>query len=112
MPNPGKMVYETVAKLSVDAGAGSGGDVGLVVGATFPQELEDLRNSFPDTPFLIPGVGAQGGDATEAARLARENFLINSSRGIIYASLSRHDFDGQARYAVKRLRSDIARGCD
>ena len=60
-------MYEVVAKQVI--GLSEDTNVGLVVGATFPQELASLRSSFPDTPFLIPGVGAQGGDATETARL-------------------------------------------
>jgi orotidine-5'-phosphate decarboxylase len=61
----------------------------LVVGATYPQEMAQLRQAHPEVPFLVPGIGAQGGDlsATLAAGLnARSTgLLINSSRGIIYA---------------------------
>lgn len=61
----------------------------LVVGATYPREMADLRRAHADLPFLVPGIGAQGGDleATLAAGLdARgSGLLINSSRGIIYA---------------------------
>jgi orotidine-5'-phosphate decarboxylase len=61
----------------------------LVVGATYPREMADLRRAHADVPFLVPGIGAQGGDleATLAAGLdARgSGLLINSSRGIIYA---------------------------
>ena len=107
-PETGKTVYETVAELSVDAGRNKPCEVGLVVGATFPQELGDLRDAYPSTPFLIPGVGAQGGDAAETAILGRGNFLINSSRGVIFASRSKHDFQDKAREAVIRLRDEIA----
>lgn len=103
-------VYATIAKLSVDAAKDSVGDVGLVVGATFPDELQELRDAYPQTPFLIPGVGAQGGSATGSARLGGEYVLINSSRSIIYASQSRQDFDSEARRAVKELRMEIAAG--
>lgn len=61
----------------------------LVVGATFPAEMAQLRAAHPDLPFLVPGIGAQGGDleATLTAGLdaRRAGLLINSSRGIIYA---------------------------
>jgi orotidine-5'-phosphate decarboxylase len=61
----------------------------LVVGATYPREMAELRRAHADVPFLVPGIGAQGGDleATLAAGLdARgSGLLINSSRGIIYA---------------------------
>lgn len=104
----GETVFERVARQTI--GLSNGGNVGLVVGGTYPQELASLRAAHPDTPFLIPGVGAQGGDANEAARLGGENILINSSRGIIYASQSETDFDVAARRAVEELRVEIAAG--
>ena len=104
----GEMVYEVVARQVV--GYSEGGNVGLVIGATFPRELASLRSSFPHIPFLVPGVGAQGGDAVETARLGGRNILINSSRGIIYASRSKSDFDSAARRSVEELRSQIAHG--
>lgn len=63
------------------------GNVGLVVGATGPDELESIRNLVPDIPFLVPGVGAQGGDEEAAVEfgLAGGVGLVNSSRGIIFA---------------------------
>ena len=63
------------------------GNVGLVVGATAPDELAELREAVPDLPFLVPGVGAQGGDAEAAVEhgLAHGVGLVNSSRGIIFA---------------------------
>jgi orotidine-5'-phosphate decarboxylase len=62
-------------------------NVGLVVGATSPDELEELREQVPDLPFLVPGVGAQGGDVEAAATHATAGGagLVNSSRGIIFA---------------------------
>jgi orotidine-5'-phosphate decarboxylase len=61
----------------------------LVVGATYPREMAELRQAHPDVPFLVPGIGAQGGDldATLAAGLDARGggLLINSSRNIIYA---------------------------
>lgn len=87
------------------------GNVGLVVGATYPVELRELRRAHPSLPFLIPGVGAQGGDAAEAARLGadtqRRGIIINSSRGIIYASSDPVHFPVAARSATEALRSTI-----
>ena len=61
----------------------------LVVGATRPQEMAELRRAHPELSFLVPGIGAQGGDleATLAAGLdgAGKGLLISSSRGVIYA---------------------------
>lgn len=77
---------------------------GFVVGATHPGELADLRASFPTVPFLIPGVGAQGGDPHEiSAANAHGPALINSSRGILYAG-SGQDFANHAA----RVASDLA----
>ena len=104
----GETIFERVARQTISLS--DGGNVGLVVGATYPQELASLRAAHPETMFLIPGVGAQGGDATESARVGGENILINSSRGIIYASQSKTDFDVAARSAVEELRAEIAAG--
>jgi len=82
----------------------------LVVGATYPREMADLRLAHPDLPFLVPGIGAQGGDleATLAAGLdARgSGLLINSSRNIIYAGGSA---SGAIRAAAADLRTAINR---
>ena len=103
-------VYEAVARVSVESGDGY--NVGLVVGATFPGELKDLRDKYPDVPFLVPGVGAQGGGVAEIADSAKGIFLINSSRGIIYASSNRSEFDSAARRAVIELNGKIERGSE
>jgi orotidine-5'-phosphate decarboxylase len=88
------------------------GNVGLVVGATAPEELATLRERVPGLPFLVPGVGAQGGD-TEAAvvhGLADGVGLVNSSRGIIFAGEGSDDpgasfraVGGAARRLKRRL---------
>jgi len=87
------------------------GNVGLVVGATAPAELEELRTEVPDLPFLVPGVGAQGGDAEAAVAygLADGVGLVNSSRGIIFAGENAPSADegayfGAAGQAAKRLK--------
>jgi orotidine-5'-phosphate decarboxylase len=88
------------------------GNVGLVVGATAPEELEELRETVPDLPFLVPGVGAQGGDAEAAVEhgLADGVGLVNSSRGIVFAGENAGEaFDRAAGQAAKRLRDRLNR---
>ena len=88
------------------------GNVGLVMGATNPQQLTDVRRICPDLPLLIPGVGAQGGSLEEAVRLGTDErgrrALINSSRGIIYAS-SGTNFARDAGQEAAALRDSINR---
>jgi orotidine-5'-phosphate decarboxylase len=99
----GKTVYEHVADLAAEWN--ERGNVGLVVGATAPEELEQVREQVPDLPFLVPGVGAQGGDAEAAIEfgLADGVGLVNSSRGIIFAGEG-EQFAGAAGEAAKRLK--------
>ncbi len=86
------------------------GNIGLVVGATCPEELRLIRQSYPDMPLLIPGIGAQGGDTALAVRYGvdskGEKAIINSSRQIIYASQEK-DFAKAARKAASELRDQI-----
>jgi orotidine-5'-phosphate decarboxylase len=86
------------------------GNVGLVVGATYPEELKVIRLSHPDMPILIPGIGAQGGDLASAVRYGvdthEQKAIINSSRQIIYASREK-DFAEAARKAASELRGQI-----
>ena len=86
------------------------GNIGLVIGATYPEELKLVRDSHPDMPILIPGVGAQGGDLASAVRYGvdahGEKAIINSSRQIIYASPEK-DFAQAARKAALSLRDQI-----
>jgi len=104
----GERVYERVAALADLWNAN--GNVGLVVGATAPDELEAIREQVPDLPFLVPGVGAQGGDAEAAVEygLADGVGLVNSSRGIIFAGEG-ESFDGAAGDAAKRLKRRLNR---
>jgi len=70
------------------AGDGGYGLVGAVVGATYPQQLAELRQAMPHTFFLIPGFGAQGGTAKDCAAAFDANGLgaiVNNRRGIIFA---------------------------
>ena len=86
------------------------GNIGLVVGATYPEELRQIRQQHPDMPLLIPGVGAQGGDLALVVRYGvnaeGELAIINSSRQIIYASRG-EDFAQAARKAASSLRDEI-----
>lgn len=86
------------------------GNLGLVVGATVPLQLQDVRATCPTMPFLIPGVGAQGGDLEAAVRQGADTrgraALINSSRGIIYASTGA-DFAQAAAREADKLRTSI-----
>jgi orotidine-5'-phosphate decarboxylase len=93
------------------------GNVGLVVGATYPEELRRVRQLCPEMPLLIPGIGAQGGDPASAVRYgvdARgEKAIISSSRQIIYAypggGEKGGDFAAAARGAALKLRDEINR---
>lgn len=81
-------LYELVARKALEWNVR--GNVGLVVGATYPAQLARIRQLAPGLPILVPGVGAQGGDAAEAARLGAEPdgtlAVVNASRQVIYAS--------------------------
>lgn len=88
-----------------------GGNIGLVVGATFPDEIRLLRAAHLNMPFLIPGVGAQGADPEQSVRAGvngdGRGILINSSRGIIYASSDAGGFAKFARIAALSLQRQI-----
>jgi orotidine-5'-phosphate decarboxylase len=102
----GEPLYKRVAALA--ALWNTHKNVGLVVGATGPEELEELREAVPSLPFLVPGVGAQGGDAEAAVDHGlREDGvgLVNSSRGIIYAGEDKGEgFAAAAGQSAKRLK--------
>lgn len=103
-------LYEVVAERARAWNAH--GNVGLVAAATYPAEAARLRALCPDMLFLVPGVGAQGGDAAASVRAACDasgtGFIVNVSRGILYASSGR-DFAGAARAAALRSRDEINR---
>ena len=88
------------------------GNCALVVGATFPGELQVIRGIVGDMPLLIPGVGAQGGDVEAVVRNGKTadgtGLMINSSRGILYAS-NGADYADAAANAAKSLRDEINR---
>lgn len=86
------------------------GNCSLVVGATYPGELKSIRSIAGDLPILIPAVGAQGGDVVEAVKAGQDSrgkgMIINSSRGIIFAS-SGPDFADAARRETLKLHESI-----
>jgi orotidine-5'-phosphate decarboxylase len=86
------------------------GNIGLVVGATNPDQLRSVRAICPGMPLLIPGIGAQGGDLEAAVRLGTDHrgrlAIVSSSRGIIYAS-GGPDYAEAARRETSRLREGI-----
>lgn len=101
----GEPLYRRVALSAVNWGKESAGEAGLVVGATDTDDMAHLRQVLPDTPFLIPGVGAQGGSAEDVMRAAGAGpVLINSSRAILYAS-GGTDFAEAARNQAEHTRS-------
>lgn len=83
----------------------------LVVGATYPEELADVRKIVGDMPILIPGIGAQGGNikaTVTAGKSTKGGMIINSSRGVIYAS-AKKDFAHEARKVAENLHQQITK---
>ena len=118
---PGERLYEHIARLAAGAW-NTGGQLGLVVGATFPAEVERVRSLAPTLPLLIPGVGAQGGDATTTVRAGWRGqadaagtrqttgpVLVNSSRALLYASAGA-DFATAARTVAEQTRLALNAG--
>ncbi|MFH1560327.1 MAG: orotidine-5'-phosphate decarboxylase [Chloroflexota bacterium] len=104
-------LYEQVALKAQEWN--SRGNIGLVVGATYPQQLQTVRRLCPDMVILAPGIGAQGGDLENTVKYgvnARgEGLIINASRSVIFASRNKDDFAREARRAAQELRQDINR---
>ncbi len=106
-------VYEHIAKLA-QGPWNLNGQLGLVVGATYPKEIERVRELAPTVPLLIPGVGAQGGDAVATVkaglRVSGEQttgpIIVNSSRAILYASKG-DDFAEAARRVALQTRETL-----
>lgn len=103
----GESLYQAVA--SMVASLNIHQNLGLVVGATHPGAISTLRQAYPDLPFLIPGVGPQGGDLEKALRLGLDNqgsgVIISISREIISAAQG-GDF-ARARRVAESLRAEI-----
>jgi orotidine-5'-phosphate decarboxylase len=106
---PDTPLYQVVAQLAASRW-NTRGNCLLVVGATHPAELAQVRALVGDMPLLVPGVGAQGGDVAQAVRngqsAAGTGLLISSSRAILYASQG-EDFASAARQATAALREEI-----
>ncbi|MDO8615136.1 MAG: orotidine-5'-phosphate decarboxylase [Dehalococcoidia bacterium] len=104
----GGCVYEAVARRAREWN--EHGNVGLVMGATWPEQLERVREICPDLPLLVPGVGSQQGELEAAVQSAMdergEGFLINVSRGVLYAG-SGDGYAAAARKAAQKLRGRI-----
>lgn len=103
------LLYEHVARLA-QGPWNLNGQLGLVVGATYPNEIERVREIAPTLPLLIPGVGAQGGDAVATVRAGWRPdapIVVNSSRAILYAS-SGEDFAEAARREAEKTRALLA----
>jgi orotidine-5'-phosphate decarboxylase len=102
----GERLFERVARLAAGPWNVSG-QVGLVVGATFPAELARVRAIAGDLPLLVPGIGAQGGDIEATVRAGGRRLIVNSSRAILYASRGEDFADAAA--AVARATRDALR---
>ena len=104
------LVYEHIAKLAKGPW-NTNGQLGLVVGATYPNEIERVRKVAPHLPLLIPGVGAQGGDAVATVKAGYKAvngkttapIIVNSSRAVLYAS-SGADYAAAARKVAMQTR--------
>ena len=107
----GEPLYKKVAHLVAEKWNGNG-NCGVVVGATYPDELREVRAIVGDMPILIPGVGAQGGDLEKAVRAGKDNrgkgIIVAASRSIIFASRG-PDFSEVARAKAEELHSKIKR---
>jgi len=107
----GRPLYQRVAE-TIASGWNANGNCALVIGATWPTQLRDVRAIVGDMPFLVPGVGAQGGDVEAVVKNAKTaagtGLVVSSSRGILYAS-SAGDFAQAAGAAARSLRDTINR---
>ncbi|MFZ6647258.1 orotidine-5'-phosphate decarboxylase [Undibacterium sp. TJN25] len=107
----GKPLYQHVAQLVADKW-NTNGQCALVVGATFPNEISQVRHIIGDMPLLIPGIGAQGGDVaatvTAGKTAAGTGMMINSSRAILYAKpAAGESYTQAARRVAEETRSAI-----
>lgn len=105
LQSSGRELYQIVAS-RVSRDWNFNHNCGLVVGATYPRQLAEVRRLAPDLPILIPGIGAQGGDLAQTVKNGLNSngkgIIINSSRGIIYAS-NGTDFGQAARDEAAKL---------
>jgi orotidine-5'-phosphate decarboxylase len=105
----GKKLYRIVAEKAAHSW-NTNHNVLLVVGATYPRELGEIRAIVGEMPLLVPGIGAQGGDVQAAVTNGKTaqgtGMIVNSSRGILYAGKG-DDFAQAARRAAMALRDEI-----
>jgi orotidine-5'-phosphate decarboxylase len=105
----GEPIYMRVARLASEHWNAKNNCL-LVVGATWPSQMSEIREIVGDIPFLVPGVGAQGGDVEAAVKSGQTDdgtgMIISSSRGVLYAS-SGSDFARAARSVALKLRDEI-----
>lgn len=105
-----ELLYERVARLA--SNWNRSGQIGLVVGATYPRELARVRALVGEMPLLVPGIGAQGGDVEASVNAGQTadgtGIVVNSSRAIIYASAA-EDFAAAAGRAAQSARDQINR---
>ena len=105
----GRPLYQQVAA-TVARDWNAGGQCLLVVGATWPRELAQVREIVGEMPFLVPGVGAQGGDVEAVVKAGKTadggGLVISSSRAILYAGQG-EDFAAAAQRAARELRDEI-----
>ena len=110
-PTGRERLYQRIARVVAREWNGHG-NCALVVGATFPEELAEVRRIAGDLPLLVPGIGAQGGDIEATVRAGRTargaGLIISSSRAILYASAG-DDFAVAARAAASATRDAINR---
>jgi orotidine-5'-phosphate decarboxylase len=108
------LVYEHIAR-QAQGPWNTNGQLGLVVGATYPEEIRRVRAVAPNVPLLIPGVGAQGGDAVatvqagwrgDATHGTLAPIIVNSSRAVLYAS-AQADFAQAARRVAEATRAEL-----
>ena len=108
MLEDGRFVYEAVAQQARDWN--TRGNVGLVAGATWPDQLERVREVCPDQWILVPGVGAQEGDLEGAVQAAMDasggGFILNTSRAVLYASRG-DDYAKASRKVAQTVRNRI-----
>ena len=107
----GEKLFERIAKLAA-GDWGRGAELGLVVGATYPAEVARVRELAPTLPLLIPGLGAQGGDAAATVRAGWRPggpIVVNSSRAVLYASAG-DDFAAAARAVAVATRAQLRPG--
>ena len=109
LPVNGEPLYKMVAKKIVQEW-NTNNNCLLVVGATYPEELAEIRNIAGDMNFLIPGIGAQGGDIEKTVKSGKNSqnagMIISSSRAIIFAS-NGEDFAEKARAETEKLKNEI-----